>query len=34
MTTAAVVNAAEILVVEDDTLSREMLVLMVQSADL
>jgi hypothetical protein len=34
MTTATAVNAAEILVVEDDTLSREMLVLMVQSADL
>jgi CheY-like chemotaxis protein len=34
MTTATAVNAAEILVVDDDTLSREMLVLMVQSADL
>jgi CheY-like chemotaxis protein len=34
MTTATAVNAAEILVVEDDTLSREMLVLMLQSADL
>jgi len=34
MTTATSVNAAEILVVEDDTLSREMLVLMLQSADL
>jgi CheY-like chemotaxis protein len=34
MTTATAVNATEILVVEDDTLSREMLVLMLQSADL
>jgi CheY-like chemotaxis protein len=34
MTTATAVNAAEILVVEDDTLSREMLVLILQSADL